>query len=118
MGIVVLRSTTPWVVLSSLNSADFVTLNSIASYSSRAVPGAVIVTLPSVRAGTRPILLEIHRCRTVLAFCQSIKSAYRLPIVEISGKRTFSPFQIEMEFSHPKVTTTITRREVSNFGNP
>ena len=29
MGIVVLRSTTPWVMLSSVNSADFVTLNSI-----------------------------------------------------------------------------------------
>ena len=30
MGMVVLRSTTPCVVLSSFNSADFVTLNSIA----------------------------------------------------------------------------------------
>src|SRR5262249_55541721 len=44
MGIVVLRSTTPCVVLSSFNSAALLTLNSIDSCSSRAVPGAVMAS--------------------------------------------------------------------------
>src|SRR5262252_4174182 len=42
IGMVVLRSTTPCVVLSSFRRADFVTLNSIAWLSSRAVPVADI----------------------------------------------------------------------------
>src|SRR5215475_15611452 len=46
MGIVVLRSTTPWVVVSSFNSADFVTLNSMDWLSSRTVPVAVISQEP------------------------------------------------------------------------
>src|SRR5262249_24672057 len=46
IGIVVLRSTTPCVVVSSFNSADFVTLNSMDWLSSRAVPVAVISQEP------------------------------------------------------------------------
>src|SRR5215470_7475196 len=46
IGIVVLRSTTPWVVVSSFNSADFVTLNSMDWLSSRTVPVAVISQEP------------------------------------------------------------------------
>jgi len=44
IGMVVLRSTTPCVVVSSFNSADFVTLNSMDWLSSRTVPVAVIIT--------------------------------------------------------------------------
>src|SRR5262249_30389434 len=46
MGIVVLRSTTPWGVVSSFNSADFVTLNSMDWLSSRTVSVAVISQEP------------------------------------------------------------------------
>src|SRR5882724_9009587 len=59
IGIVVLRSTTPCVVLSSFNSADFVTLNSIASCSSRAVPGAVIVNYILGQGRDAPYLASI-----------------------------------------------------------
>src|SRR5882724_4098772 len=44
IGIVVLRSTTPCVVVSSFNRADLLTLNSIAWLSSRTVPVADIYT--------------------------------------------------------------------------
>src|ERR1044071_460792 len=46
IGIVVLRSTTPCVVVSSFRSADLLTLNSIDWLSSRAVPVADIYTFP------------------------------------------------------------------------
>src|SRR6266478_1012827 len=46
IGIVVLRSTTPCVVVSSFNRADLLTLNSIAWLSSRTVPVEDIYTFP------------------------------------------------------------------------
>src|ERR1700676_5363169 len=73
MGIVVLRSTTPCVVESSFNSADFVTLNSIALYSSRAVPGPVIVKLPSTRAVLTPSVASILPLRYCTRFLVKYK---------------------------------------------
>src|SRR6266536_1490461 len=73
MGIVVLRSTTPCVVLSSFNSADFVTLNSIASCSSRAVPGAVIVKFTLNRGGDAPVALIL-----LLPYCTRFLAKYKV----------------------------------------
>lgn len=55
--------------------------------------------MSSIRAGTRPILPKIYCCRTLLAFRQSIKSAYRPSLVEISGKRTFRSIQSRTDLS-------------------
>src|SRR5258705_7940896 len=80
IGIVVLRSTTPCVVVSSFNRADLPTLNSIAWLSSRTVPVADIYTF--LRAPD-PLL------RTLLVFRSGRKPYerdYAVGSVEMSGK--------------------------------
>src|SRR5215471_11548683 len=89
IGIVVLRSTTPCVVLSSFRRADFVTLNSIAWLSSRAVPVADIrFPFASKAYGKRPETPDgIPLQRTLLGFSAGRKAYERRCYVEISGKR-------------------------------
>src|ERR1700719_1440930 len=80
IGMVVLRSTTPCVVVSSFSRADLLTLNSIAWLSSRAVPVADIHTF---LREPDPLL------RTLLVFRSGRKPYerdYVVGSVEIGGK--------------------------------
>jgi hypothetical protein len=77
-------------VESSFNNTDFVTLNSIAWCSSRAVPGAVIA-------------LAFYRCRTVLVFSESIKSVSLPSTVEMrptGGSHAFRSMYRRKRFIH------------------
>jgi hypothetical protein len=67
------------------------------------------------QGGDAPYLVKIHRCRTVLAFCQSIKSAYRLSIVEISGKHAPGPAGSMCNPLGLKITSSITTSESFQF---
>src|SRR5215813_12272866 len=89
IGIVVLRSTTPCVVLSSFRSADFVTLNSIAWLSSRAVPVADIRFPFCFSAGVyQPETLGdgVPLLRTLTGFRAGRKPYKQQKHVEIGGK--------------------------------
>src|SRR5262250_354199 len=90
IGMVVLRSTTPCVVLSSFRRADFVTLNSIAWLSSRAVPVADIrFPFHPQPATTRHRDLEmVFRCCVLYSvFAPGERLYERGQHVEISGNR-------------------------------
>src|SRR5262249_33883113 len=90
IGMVVLRSTTPCVVLSSCSTADLVTLNSIAWLSSRAVQVADIrfpfISKPERRA--TETLEMVFRCCVLYSVLPPDERLYeRVLHVEISGKR-------------------------------
>src|SRR5215472_13994715 len=91
IGIVVLRSTTPCVVLSSFRRADFVTLNSIAWLSSRAVPVADIrfPFIPKPAAMRHRDLEMVFRCCVLYSvFAPGERLYERGQHVEISGNRS------------------------------
>src|SRR5437016_8343279 len=117
MGMVVLRSTTPCVVKSSFNSADFVTLNSIDWCSSRAVPGAVIVKFTFDQAWDEASVAHFYRCRTLLAFCQSIKPAAGRRSVDIGGKAssTWLGRCLKHQTQQQSTSTTNTTESFSDF---
>src|SRR5215813_1922644 len=90
IGIVVLRSTTPCVVLSSFRRADFVTLNSIAWLSSRAVPVADIrfPFIPEPDTTRHRDLEMVFRCCVLYSVLAPGERLYeRGQHVEISGNR-------------------------------
>src|SRR6266478_8186421 len=110
IGIVVLRSTTPCVVVSSFNRADLLTLNSIAWLSSRTVPVADIYTF---LREPDPLL------RTLLVFRSGRKPYerdYVVGSVEIGGKlliRKFSGVPEKLAQSTESTAATATSKDSS-----